>query len=302
VLPNSTVGSYNPLIAVNDSVIFGDNTAIDTSDLVLTTWSATTAGVRINSTSALIGAGGTTATPTASVSCSGTTVTITGDPDVTNRNIRVDTGGSAITMGNGASTATANIILTKLSLASTRNFTTGGNTIIGAVAGNALVVASTRNTFVGDSAGASATGNNNICIGYNSQVPTAANSNQIAIGTASERMFIRGGFNWRVGTQITNSTNGNLSAVVLAQFYTVAMASASQTILLPAPNATTLLGATVTFKRKTNTTVFTITAGAGTPFLPINSIAAALSISVAATVFQVTLVCDGVNWCSISQA
>jgi len=303
MLPNSTVGSYNPLIAVNDSVIFADNTAINTSDLVLTTWSATTAGVRITPTTALIGAGGTSATPTASVSCSGTTVTVAGDPDVINRNIRVDTGGSAITMGNGASTATANIILTKLSLASTRDFTTGGNTIIGAVAGNALVVASTRNTFVGDSAGASATGNNNICIGYNSQVPTAASNNQIAIGTASETMYVRGGFNWRVGAQITSTATGNLATAVLAQFYTVAMSTTGQTIALPNPATAAYLGARVTFKRKTNTTVFTITSTGGAGFVPIASTTLSASpISIAATVFQVDLVCDGTNWCIIGQA
>lgn len=303
MLSNAGSGAYNALVVVNDSVILGDNAAINTSDLVLTTWSATTAGVRITPTSALIGAGGTTATPTSSVSCSGTTVTVTGDPVVTNRNIQVDNGsGVPITIGNGASTATSNIIMTSGSLASTRDFTTGENVIIGNVAGNSLAVASNRNTLVGDAAGSSATGNNNICIGYNSQVPTAASNNQIAIGTATETMYIQGGFNWRVGTQITNSTNGNLSAAVLAQFYTVAMTAASQTILLPTPTTAAYRGARVTFKRKTNVTVFTITAGAGTPFIPINSITAALSISVAATVFQVDLVCDGVNWCSIGQA
>jgi hypothetical protein len=266
----------------------------------------------------LIGAGGTTATPTASVSCSGTTVSITGDPVVGNRNIVVDNTAGAITMGNGGSTATANIVLSKLTTATGTNFTTGNNTLIGPRVGNAMVVASANNTYVGDNAGRVATGSNNtfigsnagntvttgannICIGRDSAVPTITASNQIAIGTVAERMFIQGGFNWRVGTQITNSTNGNLSAAVLAQFYTVAMASASQTILLPNPTTAAYRGATVTFKRKTNTTVFTITAGAGTPFLPINSIAAALSITVGATVFQVTLVCDGVNWCSISQ-
>jgi hypothetical protein len=300
MLPNSTVGSYNPLIAVNDSVIFGDNTAINTSDLVLTTWSATTTGVRINSTSALIGAGGTSATPTASVSCSGTTVTVTGDPDVTNRNIRLNVGsGNPITVGNGASTATDNIILASLSLATTRNFTLGGNVIIGSAAGNSLVVASTDNTFIGDSAGFNATGSTNICIGYNAQVPTAAANNQIAIGTASETMYIRGGFNWRIGTQITATIN--LSAVVLAQFYTVAMSAASQTITLPNPTTAAYLGAKIIFKRKTNTTAFNLAAAGTTPFLGLAVVAPVASpITIGATLFQVELVCDGTNWCIIS--
>jgi len=60
----------------------------------------------------------------------------------------------------------------------------------------------------------------------------------------------------------------------------------------------------VTFKRKTNTTVFTITiTGGGSVFLPIGSITLAASpVSIAATIFQLTLVCDGINWCSINQA
>jgi hypothetical protein len=132
-------------------------------------------------------------------------------------------------------------------------------------------------------------------------VPTAASNNQIAIGTASETMYIRGGFNLRVGTQITNSTNGNLSSVVLAQFYTVAMSSTSQTITLPNPTTAEYLGATVTFKRKTNATVFTLSAAGTTPFLGIGGFAPQVSpISIAATVFQLDLVCDGANWCVIS--
>ena len=233
------------------------------------------------------------------LSTSNLTITTTNSPVISARNVVVDNAsGVPITIGNGASTATSNIIMTSGSLASTRNFTTGENVIIGNVAGNALLVASNRNTLLGDSAGSSATGNNNICIGYNSQVPTAANSNQIAIGTASETMYVRGGFNWRIGTQITNSTNGNLSTAVLAQFYTVAMTAASQTITLPNPTTAVYLGARITFKRKTNATVFTFTAAGTTPFLGVGGFAPQASpISIAATVFQVDMVCDGVNWC-----
>lgn len=222
------------------------------------------------------------------------------DTIIYSRNVRIDNGsGNPITVGNGASTATSNIILASLSLATTRNFTLGGNVIIGSVAGNSLPVAATDNTFVGDSAGASATGSNNICIGFNSQVPTAASSNQIAIGTASETMYIQGGFNWRVGAQITATIN--LSAVVLAQFYTVAMAAATQTITLPNPTTAAYLGARILFKRKTNTTAFNLAAAGVTPFLGLAVVAPVASpITIGATLFQVELVCDGTNWCIVS--
>jgi hypothetical protein len=231
-------------------------------------------------------------------------ITTTNDPVIYARNILVDNGSTnPITIGNGSSTSTSNIIITSLSLASTRVFTAGGNVIIGPVAGNSLPVGATDNTFVGDSAGGTTSGSRNICIGYNSQVPTVANSNQIAIGTVAETLYVRGGFNWRVGAQITSTATGNLATAVLAQFYTVAMSAAAQTIALPNPTTAAYLGARVTFKRKTNTTVFTITSTGGAGFVPIGSIALSASpISIAATVFQVDLVCDGVNWCIIGQA
>ena len=305
IVPNAGSGSYNSLVVLNDSVILGERSAVDTGNLTLTTWSGTTTGVRITPTTALIGAGGAGATPNSSVSCSGTTVTITGNPVVTNRNILVNNGsGFPLTIGNGASTATDNVIIASFSLATTRNFTTGGNVVIGNLAGNALVVASANNTILGDESGGSAlTGNRNICIGYQADVPTAAGNNQIAIGTSLETMFIRGGFNLRVGAQITNSTNGNLATAVLAQFYTVAMTAAGQTITLPNPTTAAYLGATVTFKRKTNTTAYTLTSTGGAGFLPIGAIGLSASPhTVAAGVFQVTIISDGVNWCIINQA
>jgi hypothetical protein len=113
-------------------------------------------------------------------------------------------------------------------------------------------------------------------------------------------MYIQGGFNWRVGTQITNSTNGNLSAVVLAQFYTVAMSAASQTITLPNPASVAYVGARVLFKRKTNTTAFTLTQAAG--FLNYGAISIAASpYNVPSTILQVDLISDGTNWCIVSQ-
>jgi hypothetical protein len=235
------------------------------------------------------------------ISFSNCNISTTNDPVISARNIIVDNSSTRpITIGNGSSTSTSNIIITTDSLVSTRVFTAGGNVVIGPVAGNSLPVGATDNTFIGDVAGGTTTGSSNICIGYNSQVPTVANSNQIAIGTVAETMYIQGGFNLRVGTAIVATIN--LSAVVLAQFYAVSMGVAAQTITLPTPSVPAYRGAMVTFKRKVNTTAFTLAAGAGTPFIPIGAVAAAATIAVGAAVFQVTLVCDGVNWCSISQA
>jgi hypothetical protein len=180
--------------------------------------------------------------------------------------------------------------------------TAAGNTLLGAGVATGITTGS-LNTCVGINAGDNiTTGSNNICIGNNSAVPTATASNQIAIGTASETLYVRGGFNWRIGSQITSTATGNLAAVVLAQFYTVAMSSAGQTITLPGPATAGYLGARVTFKRKTNTTAFTLAAGAGTPFIPIAAVAASATITVSSSIFQVDLVCDGGNWCVIGQA
>ena len=298
-IPNASAGALNSLVVLNDSLLYATAGTVGTGALTLSVWSATTNGVRITPTSAVIGAGGTSSIPTAAISCSGTTVSIIGDPVVEDNNILVNNQtGNPITVGNGASTASYNILMSSGSLASTKNFTTGGNTLIGQMAGNALVVASANNTIIGDNAGTLASGSRNTIIGFGAQAPTAANSNQIAIGTSSETLYVQGGFNLRVGTQITASIT--LTAP-LAQFYTVAMAAATQTITLPAPNNTTLLGQTVTFKRKTNTTAFTLAAGAGTPLISIGSITAVATIAVATTTFQVTLVCDGVNWDVINQ-
>ena len=69
--PNSIVGSYNPLISANDNAIYGlSSSGIGTAVLDLTTYSATTSGVKINNNSVLIGAGGSTSTPTNSTTWS----------------------------------------------------------------------------------------------------------------------------------------------------------------------------------------------------------------------------------------
>ena len=176
------------------------------------------------------------------------------------------------------------------------------NTVCGFGAASGILTGS-NNSVYGVNAGDNITGSDNICIGLNSTVPTAAGSNQIAIGTVNETMYIRGGFNFRVGT-ITNSTNGNLSAVRLAQYYNVTMSAASQTITLPNPTNAAYLGAVVTFKRKSNTTAYTITiTGGGNVYLPVGSATLVASpVSVASGIFQLTLVCDGSSWNSINQA
>ena len=308
MLSDATLGAFNSLVAVNDSVIYGDSATVGTANLTLTTWSNTTTGVRLTPTSALIGAGGAGATPTAYVSCSGTTVSIIGNPTVSNRNIIVDNAGSAITIGNGASTATANIIMTKLSAASATVFTTGGNTIIGQATGNALVAASSNNTLIGASAGLLATGNGNtcigvnagsnlttgiqnICIGVNAAVPTITNSNQIVIGSANETQFIQGQFNWRVGTITATGT----LPFPYSQFYTISSLAAT-TVTLQNPSAA-YIGTHIMFKRRANTQIITFTTvGAGLVMMGFGSVALGANVSMSATQWQCELICDGTNW------
>jgi hypothetical protein len=89
----------------------------------------------------------------------------------------------------------------------------------------------------------------------------------------------------------------------MAQYYTVTMASASQTITLPNPAAAVNLGRVVIFKRKQVTTAFSLTSTGGAGFLPIGSITLSASPhTVGIGVFQVTLVADGLNWAIINQA
>jgi hypothetical protein len=296
IIPNASASALNPLTAVNDSLIYSYGPTIGTENIVLSTRSATTSGVKITPTSALIGAGGSTTTPTASVSCSGATVTITGDPVITNRNIVVDNNSSAITVGNGASTDTANIILTKSSLASTKNFTIGNNTIIGDAAGNSLLVGSGNNTFVGYSAGSLTTGSNNTCIGKDSHVPDPSLSNQITIGSIYNRMYIQGGHNWRVGPVIT----GNISLTApLAQFYII---TAAATITLPTPVAA-LSGAHVLFRRFATGATITFTSADGSAsMVAFNSLVTSTSVSMTSAQFQCELICSGSVWSQLNMS
>jgi hypothetical protein len=296
IIPNAGASALNPITSVNDNLIYSYGPTIGTENVVLSTLSATTTGVKITPTTALIGAGGSTATPTASVSCTGSTVTITGDPVLTNDNIVIDNGGSAITVGNGASTATENIILTKISSASSRDFTTGNNTIIGAVAGNALTVGSHSETFIGYSAGSTVTGVSSICIGYNSQTPFPTLSNQIAIGTASDTMYIQGGHNWKVGPVITgNITLDN----PLAQFYIINSAAAI-TITIP-DQVLGQAGAHIMFKKFLNNATITFrTVSSGNVFIRFNSLGHSTSATMTTTQYQCELYCNGYAWWQIN--
>ena len=131
-------------------------------------------------------------------------------------------------------------------------------------------------------------------------VGTDISNNSIALDKLDESILSLLGSNLRVGAQITTTSTGNLATSELKQFYTVAMNSTSQTITLPDPSNANCLGARVTFKRKTNTTVFTITSTGGAGFVPISSVTLSASpITIPETVFQVDLICDGVNWCII---
>jgi hypothetical protein len=390
IIAESSASSKNPLIVASDSVIFGNNTAINTSDLVLTTWSATTAGVRITPTTALIGAGGTAAAPTANASFSGTTVTVTGNTQFVANNITLS--GTNINVGQGAGAAN-NLILGNTNAKSVVFTPTGANTLVGTSVGNSMTATAGNNTCVGNGAGqgitsannntfigertgfqtANGTGLNNTCVGFvsglamtttatqntligsdsasaltsgtgntvvgfgaagalltgasntiiglqagdlitgsfntcigsGSSVPTAGGSNQIAIGTATETMFIRGALNYRIGTTITPTginQDTNLSGSPLAQFYIVNIGFTGCTITLEAPSNARCVGTIVTFKRRTGNVAFTITTGTGFNFFQaINGLGVVATITVAAGVFQTSFISDGLYWCEMNR-
>jgi hypothetical protein len=228
----------------------------------------------------------------------------------------------AISIGSGGTVSNGCLILTNPSNpTSTTNFavTEAGNTVIGLASARALLNTNFNNTMIGYNVSASSTGYGNTCIGvlsgsnittgflntcigYDSSVPSVTGNNQVGIGSTSDTIYIRGGFNFRVGTLITGNITLPTGGLPLAQHYPVAMASASQTITLPAPTLVMYLGAIVTFKRRTNTTAFTIAAGAGTPFLTTGSITPSATFAFGTGFFQLTLMADGLNWCAISQS
>ena len=78
MISNASAGAQNPLTVLNDTCIHSYGASISTKSLTLTTNSATTSGVRINPTSVMVGAGGTTATPSNYMLFNGTGITING--------------------------------------------------------------------------------------------------------------------------------------------------------------------------------------------------------------------------------
>lgn len=196
-------------------------------------------------------------------------------------------------------TATQNTLVGVIAASSLNTGT--GNCIYGFGAASGLTTG-VSNTVIGLQAGDLMTGSFNTVIGSGADVPTAAGSNQIAIGTITETMFLQGQLNYRIGTAIAAAVTLPTAGTTLAQFYSFS-AGTAYTITLPVPTLAAYRGATVTFKRKTNNTnIITFAAGAGTPFVPIAATAAAATIALATGVYQVTFICDGVNWCSVNQA
>ena len=206
MLTDSTVGSYNPIIVVNDSIIYGKGNVINTGNLTLTTWSATTAGVRITPTTVSIGAGGTAATPTAYTSYSAGTTTIAGTTiNIAPNNFKVGTAGGAggtCNIGYGASTTLSNVIITNSALAASVNYTTGQNTFIGQDVAGAVTSASANNTFVGYGAGNLATsGTQNVFVGVFAGAGNTTGTQNVFIGQQS-------------GFQVTTAGTGSFNTCV----------------------------------------------------------------------------------------
>lgn len=182
---------------------------------------------------------------------------------------------------------------------------------------NALVASAVKETtgtaftpvnrpyLAGGAAAGSITFDYNTTLNLNcfNQSSVELNSIQIvpSLTTSTVNMFgdlnFRGQMDYNIGPIITASIT---LASPIAQHYPVTMASASRVITLPAPTDATVFGCVVTFKRRTNTTAFTLAAGAGTPFLTHTSVVGTATFAFTTTIFQTTLVCDGVNWCIVS--
>lgn len=161
-------------------------------------------------------------------------------------------------------------------------------------------IAGSDNVCIGFNAGSNITGSSNVCIGSGATVPTAGGSNQVVLGGALDTVFIGGAFRFQTGTQITGTITLPLGSTTLANFYSVNITLAAQTITLPDP--TNYDGHMITFKRKANNTQYTLASGGGgTRFIPFNSITPSATFTVTTAIFQQTIICDGNNWCIVSQ-
>jgi hypothetical protein len=151
-----------------------------------------------------------------------------------------------------------------------RNTSGDSNVGLGSSAGSNITTTS-YNTVVGYNSYITGSYTQSTSIGAFSQ-PSA--SNQIVLGTSTETLFIQGGLNYKVGTNVT-STPTTLSAP-LSQFYKI-NASTATTINLPVPSST-YTGAVVIFRRlvgtsTTNVVTFSIT-GTPTNMISYNSVTA----------------------------
>lgn len=85
IYTNSTASNQNPIVQANDTTIIGKGTTLTNGVIDIATNSATTSGVRITNNTALIGAGGTSATPSYYVKCDPTNslIDISGNTKIT---------------------------------------------------------------------------------------------------------------------------------------------------------------------------------------------------------------------------
>lgn len=170
-----------------------------------------------------------------------------------------------------------------------------GNTVMGFGAAGALLTGQS-NTIIGLQAGDLITGSFNTCIGSGSSVPNAANSNQIAIGTGTETMYIQGGFNYRV---LNITATGGIT-FPFPQFFTLTL-TAAVTLTLPTVSITHR-GAVLKFKRNTGAFAVTFTTGGALVFKAFNSVGAfTATASLPAANFYTDFVCDGSGWYQLTR-
>ena len=206
-VPNASAGALNSLTVVNDSLLYATNGVVSTGALTISIWSATTTGVRLTPTTALIGAGGAGATPTSYTSYNAGTTTIAGTTvNITPNNFRFGTAGTLCNIGYGAG-ATSNLIITNSALAASVNYTNGQNTFVGIDVGATVTIAAANNTFVGYAAGnttTSATGG--VSIGAFAGVGNTTGLNNVFIGLQSGFQALT------AGTGASNVCIGNAAA------------------------------------------------------------------------------------------
>jgi hypothetical protein len=120
----------------------------------------------------------------------------------------------------------------------------------------------------------------------------------------------------KFGINITNATNGNLSSVTLAEFYTVDLGTSSgYDITLPTPSSN-IAGTTVSFRRIDGTAVMgnfictnnpvcfmryspATTSGSSTPLTQSLKLYTTLSNSLIFAGNFTTLICDATTWYQI---